>query len=191
MYKQISVYIVLLLALIALTFFLTSYYIDSETDQSKKNQNLNIFQAKDINLKLNFFESDFDVTLKSKMINGLSNSKILDIFNPIINIKNSEIEVEIISESSELNYGTEELFIPSKIIFKGMYLNQPFTGEADEMNFYFLENRISFSKNLMLIFDEKEYKGQNIEINTKDKSIMGSDKISINKINDFKNKKDL
>ena len=191
MFKQISVYIVLLLALIALTFFLTSYYIDSETDQSKKNQNLNIFQAKDINLKLNFFESDFDVTLKSKMINGLSNSKILDIFNPIINIKNSEIEVEIISESSELNYGTEELFIPSKIIFKGMYLNQPFTGEADEMNFYFLENRISFSKNLMLIFDEKEYKGQNIEINTKDKSIMGSDKISINKINDFKNKKDL
>lgn len=191
MYKQISVYIVLLLALIALTFFLTSYYIDSETDQSKKNQNLNIFQAKDINLKLNFFESDFDVTLKSKMINGLSNSKILDIFNPIINIKNSEIEVEIISESSELNYGTEELFIPSKIIFKGMYLNQPFTGEADEMNFYFLENRISFSKNLMLIFDEKEYKGQNIEINTKDKSIMGSDKISINKINDFKSKKDL
>ena len=191
MYKQISVYIVLLLALIALTFFLTSYYIDSETDQTKKNQNLNIFQAKDINLKLNFFESDFDVTLKSKMINGLSNSKILDIFNPIINIKNSEIEVEIISESSELNYGTEELFIPSKIIFKGMYLNQPFTGEADEMNFYFLENRISFSKNLILIFDEKEYKGQNIEINTKDKSIMGSDKISINKINDFKNKKDL
>ena len=191
MYKQISVYIVLLLALIALTFFLTSYYIDSETDQSKKNQNLNIFQAKDINLKLNFFESDFDVTLKSKMINGLSNSKILDIFNPIINVKNSEIEVEIISESSELNYGTEELFIPSKIIFKGMYLNQPFTGEADEMNFYFLENRVSFSKNLMLIFDEKEYKGQNIEINTKDKSIMGSDKISINKINDFKSKKDL
>ena len=191
MYKQISVYIILLLALIALTFFLTSYYIDSETNQSKKNQNLNIFQAKDINLKLNFFESDFDVTLKSKMINGLSNSKILDIFNPIINIKNSEIEVEIISESSELNYGTEELFIPSKIIFKGMYLNQPFTGEADEMNFYFLENRVSFSKNLMLIFDEKEYKGQNIEINTKDKSIMGSDKISINKINDFKSKKDL
>ena len=191
MYKQISVYIVLLLAMIALTFFLTSYYIDSETNQSKKNQNLNIFQAKDINLKLNFFESDFDVTLKSKMINGLSNSKILDIFNPIINIKNSEIEVEIISESSELNYGTEELFIPSKIIFKGMYLNQPFTGEADEMNFYFLENRISFSKNLMLIFDEKEYKGQNIEINTKDKSIIGSDKISINKINDFKSKKDL
>ena len=191
MYKQISVYIVLLLALIALTFFLTSYYIDSETDQSKKNQNLNIFQAKDINLKLNFFESDIDVTLKSKMINGLSNSKILDIFNPIINIKNSEIEVEIISESSELNYGTEELFIPSKIIFKGMYLNQPFTGEADEMNFYFLENRVSFRKNLMLIFDEKEYKGQNIEINTKDKSIMGSDKISINKINDFKSKKDL
>ena len=41
----------------------------------------------------------------------------------------------------------------------------------------------------MLIFDEKEYKGQNIEINTKDKSIIGSDKISINKVNDSKSEK--
>ena len=105
MYKQISIYIVLLLALVALTFFLTTYYIDSQTNQSKNNQNLNIFQAEDINLKLNFFESDFDITLKSKMINGLSDSKILTIYNPIINVKNSEIEVEIISENSELNYG--------------------------------------------------------------------------------------
>ena len=188
MYKQISIYIVLLLALIALTSFLTSYYVDSQSDK-EKNQNLNIFQAEDINLKLNFFESDFEITLKSKMINGLSNSKILTIFNPIINVKNSEIEVEIISENSELNYGTEELFIPSKINFKGVYLDKPFTGEADQMNFYFLENRISFSKSLILIFDEKEYKGQNIEINTKDKSIIGSDKISINKVNDSKSEK--
>ena len=191
MYKQISIYIVLLLALIALTFFLTSYYVDSQSDQVKKNQNLNIFQAEDINLKLNFFESDFEITLKSKMINGLSNSKILTIFNPIINLKNSDIEVEIISENSELNYGTEELFIPSKINFKGVYLDKPFTGEADQMNFYFLENRISFNKSLILIFDEKEYKGQNIEINTKDKSIIGSDKISINKVNDSKSEKNL
>ena len=191
MYKRLSIYIVLLLALIALTFFLTSYYIDSQGDQFKKNQNLNIFQAKEINLKLNFFESDFDVTLKSKMINGLSNSKILTIFNPIIYLKNSEIEIEIISENSEFNYGTEELFIPSKINFKGVYLNKPFSGEADQMNFYFLENRISFNKSLMLIFDEKLYKGQNIEINTKDKSIIGTDKISVNKINDSKNAKNL
>ena len=81
MYKQISIYIVLLLALVALTFFLTTYYIDSQTNQSKNNQNLNIFQAEDINLKLNFFGSDFDITLKSKMINGLSDSKILTIYN--------------------------------------------------------------------------------------------------------------
>ena len=59
------------------------------------------------------------------------------------------------------------------------------------MNFYFLENRISFNKSLMLIFDEKLYKGQNIEINTKDKSIIGTDKISVNKINDSKNAKNL
>ena len=59
------------------------------------------------------------------------------------------------------------------------------------MNFYFLENRISFNKSLMLIFDEKLYKGENIEINTKDKSIIGTDKISVNKINDSKNAKNL
>ena len=60
MFKQISVYIVLLLALIALTFFLTSYYIDSGTDQSKKNQNLNIFQAKDITFSRIVAESKND-----------------------------------------------------------------------------------------------------------------------------------
>ena len=107
----------------------------------------------------------------------------------IINIASSLPGASDLEE--DLNYGTEELFIPSKINFKGVYLNKPFSGEADQMNFYFLENRISFNKSLMLIFDEKLYKGQNIEINTKDKSIIGTDKISVNKINDSKNAKNL
>lgn len=187
MLRQISVYSILLLALIALTFFLSARYISKEPNEIEQ-RDLNIFQAQDINLKLNFFESDLDISMTSKMINGLSESKILNIFNPQIKLKNSEMEVEITSKNSELNYGKEELFIPNKINFNGKYLNKPFFGEADQMKFNFAENRIFFDKNFKLIFDNKEYKGESIEINTKLKSIVGNDKISIKQINDLKSK---
>ena len=102
MFKQISIYSILLLSLAALTFFLTTYYSDTESIESET-ENLNIFQAKDVNLKLNSFDSDFDINLKSKMINGLSDSKILDIFNPIINLRNSEIEMKISAENLDVD----------------------------------------------------------------------------------------
>jgi hypothetical protein len=41
---------------------------------------------------------------------------------------------------------------------------------------------------LVIIFDEKEYKGRNIEIDTQLQSIIDSDKITINAVNDFKSR---
>jgi lipopolysaccharide export system protein LptA len=72
--------------------------------------------------------------------------------------------------------------------FKGKYLDKPFRGEADQMKFNFLDNRIFFNKDLVIIFDEKEYKGRNIEIDTQLQSIIDSDKITINAVNDFKSR---
>ena len=72
--------------------------------------------------------------------------------------------------------------------FKGKYLGKPFRGEADQMKFNFLDNRIFFNKDLVIIFDEKEYKGRNIEIDTQLQSIIDSDKITINAVNDFKSR---
>ena len=187
MFKQISIYSILLLSLAALTLFLTTYYSDTESIESET-ENLNIFQAKDVNLKLNSFDSDFDINLKSKMINGLSDSKILDIFDPIINLKNSEIEMKISAENSELNYETNELFIPKKTTFKGRYFNKPFNGIADQIKFNLSQNKILFSGNLEVVFDDKEYKGKNIEINTKLKSIINSQNLSIKAIDDLKGK---
>ncbi len=185
MLRQASIYSILLLALIALTFFMTSRYLDTETNEVKE-KNLNVFQAQDINLKLNFFESDLDISLKSKMINGLSNSKILNIFNPEIKLKNSDIEVKITSKNSELNYGEEELIIPNKINFVGKYLDKPFFGEADRVKFNFAKNRIFFNKGIKVIYDSKEYKGYEIEIDINLKTIIGNNRISIKQINDLK-----
>ena len=187
MFKQISIYSILLLSLAALTFFLSTYYSDNESIKSET-KNLNIFQAKDVILKLNSFDSDFDINLKSKMINGLSDSKILNIFNPIINLKNSEIEMKISAENSELNYETNELFIPQKTTFKGKYFNKPFNGNADQIKFNLSQNKILFSGNLEVVFDDKEYKGKNIEINTKLKSIINSQNLSVKAIDDLKSK---
>ena len=187
MFKQISIYSILLLSLAALTFFLATYYSDNESIELET-ENLNIFQAKDVNLKLNSFDSDLDIYLKSKMINGLSDSKILDIFNPIINLKNSEIEMKISAENSRLNYETNELFIPKKTTFEGKYFNKSFNGIADRIKFNLSQNKILFSGNLEVIFDDKEYKGKNIEINTKLKSIINSQNLSIKVIDDLKSK---
>jgi lipopolysaccharide export system protein LptA len=72
--------------------------------------------------------------------------------------------------------------------FNGKYLDKPFRGEADQMKFNFLDNKIFFNKDLVIIFDEKEYKGRNIEIDTQLQSIIDSDKITINAVNDFKSR---
>lgn len=186
MLRQISIYSILFLSLVALTFFLSIYYSDETTES--ENENINIFQAKDVKLKLNSFGSNFDINLSSKMINGLSDSKILSIFNPIINLKNSEIEVSISAKNSELNYETNELFIPQKTTFKGKYFNMPFNGVADQIKFNLSQSKILFSGNLEVVFDGKEYKGKNIEINTKLKSIINSQNLSIKKIDDLKSK---
>ena len=184
MITQISIYSILFLSLAALTFFLSTHYSDESI--KSENENINIFQAKDVNLKLNTFESDLDINLNSKMINGLSNSKILNIFNPIINLKNSEIEVSISAKNSELNYETNELFIPQKTTFKGKYSNKPFYGIADQIRFSFSVNKILFGGKLELVFDRKEYIGKNIDINTNLKSIINRQDLSIKEIDDVR-----
>ena len=88
MSKQISIYLILLLTLAGISFFLTSNYIDKKIP-SKDNLDLEIFQAKDINLNLNFFGSDLKVNLKSSMLNGLANSSVLKTYKPKTNNLNS------------------------------------------------------------------------------------------------------
>ena len=78
MKKQIYLYLILLLTLVGISFFITSNFIQEDLD--KKSSNLEIFQAKEVNLNLNFFESDLDLNLKSSMINGLANSNTLKAF---------------------------------------------------------------------------------------------------------------
>ena len=53
MLRQISIYSILFLSLVALTFFLSIYYSDETT--KSENENINIFKDKDVNLKLNYF----------------------------------------------------------------------------------------------------------------------------------------
>ena len=96
--------------------------------------------------------------------------------------------MNISAKNSELNYETNELFIPQKTTFKGKYFNMPFNGIAEQIKFNLTQNKIRFSGNLELVFDGKKYKGKNIEINTKLKSIINSQNLSIKKIDDSKSK---
>ena len=178
MFKQISIYVILLLTLAGTSFFLTSNFVDQEIS-SQDNLDLEIFQAKDINLNLNFFESDLKMNLKSSMLNGLANSNTLKTFKPKIYITDSEIKIEIYSNNAELNYKRNEFVIPDSLNFKGEYQEKEFYGNADKLIIDFSKNTIYFSEDFMVTFDRKEYSGKNIFLDLNKKTLINSEKINI------------
>jgi lipopolysaccharide export system protein LptA len=178
MSKQISIYLILLLTLAAISFFLTSNIIDQKVS-SQDNLDLEIFQAKDINLNLNFFESNLKMNLKSSMLNGLANSSTLKVYKPKIYITDSEINVEIYSDSAELNYKSNEFVIPDSLSFKGEYQEREFYGNADKLIIDFSKNTFYLSENFIVTFDGREYSGKNIFLDLNKKTLINSEKINI------------
>ena len=178
MSKQISIYLILLLTLAGISFFLTSSFIDKEIS-SQANLDLEIFQAKDINLNLNFFESDLKMNLKSSMLNGLANSNILKTYKPKIYIADSEIKIEIYANNAELNYKTNEFIIPNSLNFKGKYQEKDFYGNGDKLIIDFSKNTVYFSEDLNVTFDGKKYSGKNIFLDLNKKILINSEKINI------------
>lgn len=178
MSKQISIYLILLLTLAGISFFLTSNYIDKKIP-SKDNLDLEIFQAKDINLNLNFFGSDLKMNLKSSMLNGLANSSVLKTYKPKIYITDSEIKIKIYSDNAELNYKNNELVIPESLNFEGEYQQKEFYGNADKLIIDFSKNSIYLSEDFIVTFDGKEYSGKNIFLDLDKKTLINSENINI------------
>ena len=88
--KNIIVYFVALFLIIGSIFFLSSYFLDLQSqDTVKKNSKL-IFEAKNISINLNFKESNLLLKLSSSMINSKKSEKNLYVFKPEISIKGED-----------------------------------------------------------------------------------------------------
>ena len=83
---RLIVYCVLALALTGSFLFIT---IENESLSSKEN-NSSIFNAKEIEIRSSSKNKEIFYTIKSEMINALSNSNNLSIFRPKIEINNKD-----------------------------------------------------------------------------------------------------
>ena len=179
MKKQIYLYLILLLTLVGISFFITSNFIQEDLD--KKSSNLEIFQAKDVNLNLNFFESDLDLNLKSSMINGLANSNTLKAFEPIISIKDSISSIKMYSKSAEIIYDKNMIIIPDEFQFNGLFENQIFSGKGNKLEIDLSENLLFILGDFNFKFKSEEYFGKNISLDLEKKIIIGSEEFKIRK----------
>ena len=147
----------------------------------KKSSNLEIFQAKEVNLNLNFFESDLDLNLKSSMINGLANSNTLKAFEPIISIKDSISSIKMYSKSAEIIYDKNMIIIPDEFQFNGLFENQIFSGKGNKLEIDLSENLLFILGDFNFKFKSEEYFGKNISLDLEKKIIIGSEEFKIRK----------
>ena len=67
--KNIILYFVVLLLIIGSIFFLSSSFLNLQTDTNVKKNSELIFEAKDISINLNFRESELLLKINTKLIN--------------------------------------------------------------------------------------------------------------------------
>ena len=91
--KNIILYFVVLFLVIGSIFFLSSSFLNLQTETNVKKNSELIFEAKDISINLNFRESELLLKVNSKLINSKKNEKNLYVFEPEISITSNDKSV--------------------------------------------------------------------------------------------------
>ena len=119
--KNIFFYTLLLLLLIGSSLFISSYFLSNNLEILEGKENTNtIFQAKGINLNLNFKNSNLSLKVSSEMINSKKNEKNLYVFEPSIQIKGDDTNLKINSKRAVILYD-RNLIICNYMINRQIY----------------------------------------------------------------------
>ncbi len=173
--KSIYVYLLALFFLIGSILFLSSFFLNSTTNKSGKDNSEIIFEAKNISINLNFKESDLQLNLKSSMVNSLKEEKNLYVYQPRINLEGKEISMLLTSEKGKIAYDKNTIYLENNIKINGNANTKKIEGIAgpviinldkrnlssDEINIFIEDYEISFNE---VTFNEKEmiFKGNPI-----------------------------
>ena len=173
--KSIYVYLLALFFLIGSILFLSSFFLNSTTSKSGKDNSEIIFEAKNISINLNFKESDLQLNLKSSMVNSLKEEKNLYVYQPRINLEGKEISMLLTSEKGKIAYDKNTIYLENNIKINGNANTKKIEGIAgpviinldkrnlssDEINIFIEDYEISFNE---VTFNEKEmiFKGNPI-----------------------------
>ncbi len=158
--KNIFFYTLLLLLLIGSSLFISSYFLSNNLEILEGKENTNtIFQAKGINLNLNFKNSNLSLKVSSEMINSKKNEKNLYVFEPSIQIKGDDTNLKINSKRAVILYDRNLIKLIEGIEIDGRLSRQ---------------NVKAKTKKLTVDLEEKSFFSEEIEMNLDDRTFIFS-----------------
>lgn len=147
--KNIILYFVVLFLIIGSIFFLSSSFLNLQTETNVKKNSELIFEAKDISINLNFRESELLLKVNSKLINSKKNEKNLYVFEPEVSITSNDKLIKIKSKRGTILYDKNLVELNEDISMNGNIIGKKIFGETEKLvidlnkkNLY--SNEISF-----------------------------------------------
>ena len=166
--KSILVYLIALFFLIGSMLFLSSFFLNTSSEEIERQNSEIIFEAKNISLILNFKESNLSLKIDSSMINSLKEEKNLYVFNPVVSIFGKDISINLISDRGKISYDKNIIELSNNISIKGNLYQNIFQGDAESLQVDLNDKNLK-SEKIMLFLDDKEISFN--EINFRDKEV--------------------
>ena len=166
--KSILVYLIALFFLVGSVLFLSSFFLNSSSEEIERQNSEIIFEAKNISLILNFKKSNLSLKIDSSMINSLKEEKNLYVFNPVVSIFGKDISINLISDRGKISYDKNIIELSNNISIKGNVYENIFQGDAESLQVD-LNDRNLKSEKIILFLDDKEISFN--EINFRDKEV--------------------
>ena len=154
--KNIILYFVVLFLVIGSIFFLSSSFLNLQTETNVKKNSELIFEAKDISINLNFRESELLLKVNSKLINSKKNEKNLYVFEPEVSITSNDRLIKIKSKRGTILYDKNLVELDEGISLNGNIIGKKIFGETERLVID-LNKKNLYSKEMSLYFEDFKF----------------------------------
>ena len=154
--KNIILYFVVLFLVIGSIFFLSSSFLNLQTETNVKKNSELIFEAKDISINLNFRESELLLKVNSKLINSKKNEKNLYVFEPKVSIISNDKLIKIKSKRGTILYDKNLVELNEGISLNGNVIGKKIFGETEKLVID-LNKKNLYSKEMSLYFEDFKF----------------------------------
>ena len=154
--KNIILYFVVLFLVIGSIFFLSSSFLNLQTETNVKKNSELIFEAKDISINLNFRESELLLKVNSKLINSKKNEKNLYVFEPEVSITSNDRLIKIKSKRGTILYDKNLVELNEGISLNGNVIGKKIFGETEKLVID-LNKKNLYSKEMSLYFEDFKF----------------------------------
>ena len=154
--KNIILYFVVLFLVIGSIFFLSSSFLNLQTETNVKKNSELIFEAKDISINLNFRESELLLKVNSKLINSKKNEKNLYVFEPEVSISSNDRLIKIKSKRGTILYDKNLVELNEGISLNGNVIGKKIFGETEKLVID-LNKKNLYSNEMSLYFEDFKF----------------------------------